>query len=357
MMGSAFDTHAACPPVVLVPAYEPDEKLLRMVEEGLAAGVPRFVVVDDGSPQRCGQWFQKLEALGVSVCRHPKNRGKGEAIKTGIRYVLDTWPQCPGIVTADADGQHATADILKLLAALPDCPQGLLLGVRDFSGREAPLNSRLGNRVTSLVFRLLTRRRCPDTQTGLRGIPAALFPLALEAEGSRYEYEMNFLLEVAAQKREIRAVPIATIYLDGNRSSRFRVVRDSFLIYRRPLTFALVALLSTGVDFGAFYLILWLCFAGDPAKALAATIPARVLSGVVNFVGNKTLTFRSQGKALPEMLRYLALFVAVMLLSGNLVAWLSALPVPVLLVKAAVDAGLFVCNYWVERRWVFRARK
>lgn len=342
------------PAVVLVPAYEPDEKLLCMVEEGLAAGIRRFLVVNDGSSPECGVWFRRLEALGVPVCHHDRNRGKGEAIKTGIRYVLERWPQCPGIVTADADGQHATEDILKLLDALPGCPEGLLLGARDFSGEEVPFNSRLGNRVTSSVFRLLTRVKCPDTQTGLRGIPAKLFPLALEAEGSRYEYEMNFLLEVAAQKREIRTLPITTIYLDGNRSSHFRVVQDSFLIYRRPLTFLLVSLLSTVIDFALFYLVLGVFFAGDGAHALAATIPARLVSGVVNFLGNKKLTFRSQGQALPELLRYLTLFVVVMFLSGNLVTVLSFLPLPVLCVKAVVDVLLFVCNYLVERVWVFK---
>lgn len=343
------------PAVVLIPAYEPDEKLLRLVEEGLAAGIRRFLVVDDGSSPSCGVWFQRLEALGVPVCRHDQNRGKGEAIKTGLRYILKTWPQCPGVVTADADGQHAIADILKLLQALPDCPEGLLLGTRDFSNPDTPFNSRMGNRITSSVFRLLTGKRCPDTQTGLRGIPAALFPLALEAEGSRYEYEMNFLLEAAWQGRELRTVPISTIYLDGNRSSHFRVVRDSFLIYRRPLTLVLVSLLSTAVDFGVFYLVLWLFLAGDPARAMAAAVPARLLSGTINFIGNKVFTFRSQGKALPELLRYLVLFFVMMFLSGNLVALLSVLPVPVLLIKALVDILLFVCNYLVEHKWVFKA--
>jgi len=343
------------PPVVLIPAYEPDEKILRLAEEGLAAGIQRFLVVDDGSSPGCGVWFQKLEALGVPVCRHDKNRGKGEAIKTGLRYILNTWPQCPGVVTADADGQHAVADILRLLQALSECPEGLLLGTRDFSNRDTPFNSRMGNRITSFVFRLLTGKKCPDTQTGLRGIPAALFPMALEAEGSRYEYEMNFLLEAAWQGREIRAIPISTIYLDGNSSSHFRVVRDSFLIYRRPLTFLLVSLLSTAVDFGVFYLVLWLFFAGDPAHAMAATVPARLLSGIINFIGNKVFTFRSHGKALPELLRYLVLFFVMMFLSGNLVALLSVSPVPVLLIKALVDVVLFVCNYLVEHKWVFKA--
>lgn len=337
---------------VLIPAYEPNEYLLDTAKDLLA--VAPIVVVDDGSSPSCAAYFDQLEALGVCVCHHDRNRGKGAALKTGIRYIAEHLPDCAGIVTADADGQHAPADIRRVAERTVQAGDALVLGVRDLNQAHVPKNSSLGNRITSKVFRLITRIDCPDTQTGLRGIPAALFPLALAAEGDRYEYEMNFLLDAAGQKFKFDMLPIQTIYLDDNRASHFRVVRDSFLIYRRPFTFLLGALLSTLVDLTAFSLLLRFLFHGDRSHVFLASVLARVLSGCVNFVFNKRLTFRSEGNSLRESLRYLCLFLVVMLVSSKGAALLSWLPLPMVLIKAVVDTLLFVGNYFIERKWVFR---
>lgn len=341
---------------VLIPAYEPDEHLTETVRALLAVHDGPVVVVDDGSSPSRAACFETLEPLGVLVLHHDRNRGKGAAIKTGFRYILERFPDCKAVVTADADGQHAPEDICRAARRTLRDGDALVLGVRDFRQEGVPRNSRLGNRVTSAVFRLITRVRCPDTQTGLRGIPAALFDLALSAEGERYEYEMNFLLDAAGQKFKFDMIPIRTIYIDSNRASHFRILRDSFLIYRRPVMFLLGALASSLVDLGAFYIFLRFLFRGDRAYAFSASVMARILSGCVNFIFNKKLTFRSSGNSARESARYLCLFLTVMLVSGKAVALLSRLaaPVPVLLIKAAVDLLLFAVNYFVERRWVFQ---
>lgn len=339
---------------VLIPAYEPDGRLPETVRALLEAGSGPVVVVDDGSSPACAACFDALEALGVPVCRHARNLGKGVAIKTGVRYVLEHFPNCKGVVTADADGQHSPEDIRRVAERTAREGAFLVLGVRDFSQENVPWRSFMGNRITSGVFRAITRVRCPDTQTGLRGIPAALFPLALAAEGDRYEYEMNVLLDAAGRRLPFDMVPIRTIYLDGNQSSHFRVVRDSFLIYRRPAMFLLGAAASALVDLAAFSLFLRFLFRGDRSRLFAATVLARLLSGCVNFLFNKRFTFRSRGSAARESGRYLCLFLATMLVSGAGVAALGRLPVPALVIKIAVDSLLFLVNYIVERKWVFR---
>ena len=343
--------------IILIPAYEPDEKLTDLVRRGTEAGLGTFVVVDDGSGPACAPVFQQVEALGAHVCHHEKNRGKGAAIKTGMTYIRETFPQAAGAVTADADGQHAVEDIQALAAEVRRKGESLILGVRSFDTDTVPWHSRAGNRITAAIFRLLTGIQCPDTQTGLRGIPAALFPLALATEGERYDYEMNFLIGAARQKVPLTMVPIRTIYLDDNKSSHFRVVRDSVLIYKKPVTFLLVSLLSSGTDLAAFWLLLRCLFGGQDHYIMLATILARVLSGVVNFVLNKKVTFRSGGSWGVESVRYLILFVACMLLSGGLVSLLSRLPVPTVLLKIVVDVALFVVNYYVEKLWVFRKER
>lgn len=339
---------------VLIPAYEPDERLVQTVKELAAAGIGPILVVDDGSSPSCAAYFDAVEGLGIRVCRHSRNMGKGAAIKTGIRYILEHYPRCAGIVTADADGQHSTEDICRVAERTARAGDALVLGVRDFDQEGVPRNSFMGNRITSLIFRMITHVRCPDTQTGLRGIPAGLFPLALAAEGDRYEYEMNFLLDAAQRGFVLDMIPIRTIYLDGNSSSHFRVVRDSFLIYRRPITFLFVAAASSLVDLAAFWFFLYVSFQNDRNLMFPATVLARLLSGCVNFLLNKRLTFRNRGNTLRTGARYLCLFLAVMLASGAGVTLLSRLPIPALLIKIVVDSLLFVVNYTVQRNWVFR---
>ncbi len=339
--------------LVLIPAYEPDEHLPQTVTALMAGGLGPVVVVDDGSSAAYAAIFARLEALGVCVCRHAKNMGKGAAIKTGIGYIMARFPRCAGVVTADADGQHAPSDIARVAERTAQT-SGLVLGVRNFDRASVPSSSYFGNRITSVIFRLITGTRCSDTQTGLRGIPAALFPLALAAEGNRYEYEMNFLLDVAEQKLSIDMLPIKTIYLDGNRSSHFRKVRDSLLIYRRPVAFLGGAILSSLVDLTAFYIFERLVFGSGRTGLFFSSVLARLLSGGVNFFYNKKITFRRRGNMLRESGRYLCLFLAVMLVSSQGVALLSWLPVPTVLIKAIIDVVLFVVNYFVERKWVFR---
>lgn len=349
-----FGCDSAGQTVILIPAYEPNEQLLKTVKGLLAAEIGPIVVVDDGSSRSCAAYFDVLEDLGVCVCRHSRNMGKGAAIKTGIRYILEHYRRCTGVVTADADGQHSPEDICRVAERTAQAGDALVLGVRDFDREGVPWNSLLGNRVTSLIFRMITHVRCPDTQTGLRGIPAGLFPLALAAEGNRYEYEMNFLLDVVQRKHELDMIQIQTLYMDGNSSSHFRLVRDSLLIYRRPLTFLFGALTSSLVDLAAFCVFLRFLFQNDRDWLFAASVLARLLSGCVNFALNKRLTFRSRGDTLREGGRYLCLFLAVMLVSSAGVTLLGRLPVPALPVKIAVDSLLFAVNYAVQSKWVFR---
>ena len=248
--------------VVLIPAYKPEEKMLKLLESlsgfsgGSAAGDRRgkeentgintekavsaetaeidgIVIVDDGGQEEYRALFDAAEAMGCRVVHHEVNRGKGAAIRTGIREAMECFGADVHVVTADADGQHLPKDILRVARAVLDhnargdaAGPVLVLGVRDFSGRDVPARSRLGNRITAAFFRLSTGTSCGDTQTGLRGIPAALLPLSLETEGDRYEYEMNFLTE-AVRKADLVQIPIETVYEEGNRSSGLGTVSHS----------------------------------------------------------------------------------------------------------------------------------
>lgn len=205
-------------PVVLIPAYDPDARLLPLLK-ALGEVFARIVLVDDGSV-RGREILSAASPLVERVLVHAANRGKGAALKTGLAYI-----GAEDVVTADADGQHTIADIVRVADALSECRGGLVLGERALAG-DVPLRSRFGNAFTRLVFRL-AGVRVTDTQTGLRGIPGSLVERVAAIPGDRYEYELLMLLDTRRHAERPCTVPIETVYFDGNKGSHFRPFGDS----------------------------------------------------------------------------------------------------------------------------------
>jgi glycosyltransferase involved in cell wall biosynthesis len=221
--------------VTLLPVFRPGPHLGELVSELLADGADaaRVVVVDDGTGPAGDPALSAVRELGCPVLRHPVNRGKGAALKTGFRYAADTHPGLD-VVSADADGQHRAADI-RLVASLAGRDR-IVLGVRRFDAM--PPRSRIGNELTRVLFRAITGRHVSDTQTGLRAYPAGLLDHLGTIQGERFEYEMNVLLDAAAAGRDIEEVVVPTTYLDGNSASHFSGITDSLRVYRPLLRFA-----------------------------------------------------------------------------------------------------------------------
>ncbi len=216
-------------PVVVIPAYEPDEKLLSLLKK-LREHFRRIVVVDDGSTRAAGI-FAEADRYVERVLVHRVNRGKGAAIKTALAHLGEV-----DVITADADGQHTVEDIAKIAEGLKTHRNGLVLGVRAFSGK-VPLRSRFGNWWTRWFFFLLTGLEISDTQTGLRGIPAPLVARVGALPGDRYEYEMVMLADARHHAEKPLQIPIETIYLENNATSHFSPIRDSVRIYRALFRF------------------------------------------------------------------------------------------------------------------------
>ena len=205
--------------IILIPAYEPDEKLVDLVTSLRCSG-QTIVVVDDGSGTEYRPVFHRARSLGCDVIGHLPNRGKGDALKRGFRHIAAVYPG-QDVVCADCDGQHTLPDIARVADAVGEHRAGIVLGSRQFAG-DVPLRSRFGNDVTRMVFRVATGRRLQDTQTGLRGYPAWMLGWLQTIEGERFEYELEVLLAARRAGVELHEVSIATIYLEENASSHFR---------------------------------------------------------------------------------------------------------------------------------------
>lgn len=339
--------------VILIPAYNPDDKLIRLIDELIFLKIP-IVVVNDGSDKCFNYIFEIIKSKSrVKVINHEINWGKGAALKTGIKYIMENYKECTGIVTADADGQHLPKDIIKMGDCINKNPNSLILGVRDFNKENIPLKSRLGNKITSLIFLLVAHKNCRDTQTGLRGIPKYLFNKCLSIEGDRYEYEMNMLMKMARDNIEFIYEEITTVYIENNKSSHFNPISDSIKIYFNILKFSLSSLLSSALDIGVFTGLIYILHMSLGYEILVATILARIISGTFNFVVNKLWVFSSESKTRDESVKYIVLFISIMLCSYLGVILLSFLAIPIILIKIIVDGSLFILSYQIQSRFIF----
>jgi glycosyltransferase involved in cell wall biosynthesis len=345
-------------PVIVIPAYRPDVRLPALIKELTEKSELPIILVDDGSGPEYAGIFKELKSLyGCSVCAHGQNRGKGAALKIGIREAVRLYPRASGIITADADGQHAPEDIFRVATALDDASDTLILGARDFSSETVPFKSKWGNRITASVFGCATGVRVCDTQTGLRGIPMSFAETSLNIPGERFEYEFNALLRAAEDRIPIREVTIQTIYLDENKSSNFRAVRDSVRIYTNFIKFSASSLCSAVADLSLFTLFAQCVFGGASIGILCSTVLARLLSGALNFSLNKRWVFSTRPGDGAYLLRYAALFFGQMFTSWMLVTALAALLPQFTIAKVIVDTGLFIMSYFVQKKVIFRPAK
>lgn len=342
---------------VLIPALDPNNKLVDLVKELNQIGLVNVVVIDDGSENSSRAVFDEVQTHGhgAKIYHHQNNRGKGAALKTGIATIKKNQPHSIGVVTADADGQHAPHDILKVAKALA-ADNIMVLGTRDLSCPDVPLTSKIGNLFSAIYYKLKTGRLLKDTQTGLRGIPAKHFDFALNVEGDRYEYEMRFLEQMNEKNIAYRTLDIETIY-EKDRVTHFRAVSDSYMIYKTFFKNIASSLLSATVDITSFMLLVYV---GN--SIFSATAIARIISGIFNFSLNKIWVFEKKNShnTRNESLKYLALFIMQMGFSGLLTGALSDVfnfHNGLLISKIWVDCFLFVTNFMVQRFWIFPSHK
>lgn len=348
---------------VIIPAYEPDERLLELLGKLKEKMLTPVIVVNDGSGEQYNEIFNKAaESLtdDGTVITYDRNRGKGYALKTAFEYVIHQYPNAIGCVTADSDGQHTADAISEVRSTLFNHSESLILGTRTFNKDDIPWKSRFGNKLTVRVFKNATGVLVHDTQTGLRGIPLSFMRDCLQIKENRFEFEMRMLID-STGKYPVIEVPIETIYdSKENHKTHFDPLKDSIRIYKllmgRFFRYILSSLSSSILDLVMFE-IFCLIFRGRiNAYVAAATIYARIISAVYNYSVNYKLVFRSRENVAASVLKYAALAVIQMSLSALLVtAGVKLITmVPEVAVKAVVDTCLFFISYYVQKKFVYR---
>lgn len=221
-MTVAVEENEVC---AVIPTYQNAKTLLKVVAD-VHRVVDTVFVVDDGSNDGTAALLDKATGneRPEKVLTHPKNCGKGAALKTGLTYARQQGFRYA--VTVDADGQHRADDIPALLKAVEEEPDALAIGSRDLQHENMPAKSTFANRFSNFWFALQTLQRLPDTQSGLR-----IYPLrrlhGLRWMSARYEAELTLLVFSAWAGVKLLPVPVSVYYPPRDqRVTHFRPGRD-----------------------------------------------------------------------------------------------------------------------------------
>ena len=208
----------------IIPAYH-EERHISDVVRRTRGQLDHVLVVDDGSRDTTARCAREA---GAEVIVHSQNRGKGEAIKTGLRHWLDR--QFIHVIILDADGQHLPEEIDRFIAAAAQAgDRSFFLGNRMNNLTGMPFVRRVVNRYMSNRISRICRQEIPDTQCGFRMLARQLIPELLDG-GNRFDYETEMLIIASRKGYRIESVPITTVYSDE--VSSIHPARDTIRFFK-----------------------------------------------------------------------------------------------------------------------------
>jgi hypothetical protein len=331
---------------IVVPCYNTSFRC-RDVIAAAAPFADVVVAVDDGSTDDTSM---HLEAAGCLVLTLPVNGGKGAALETGFRWLLQDAAlrrETLGyVLTMDGDGQHDAADIPALIAGAVRTGADLVIGTRD--PRKMPRKNRIGAHYSRLLFLIGTNTFVADTQSGFRLLSAPLLASLIDRVAWRgFESESEVVWRTLQRGGRVAAVPISTVYLDGNRGSKFNAWRDSVRIasvFNRQLRWTVSMAMLDFVAFG------FLATAGRLSPA-AANVASRALA-----VACQAWFRRDYARGVRHLVRdqglgwCLLAFLGHLALTTGLVAGLAFLGAPAILAKAMSQLVGYLATFGVVDR-------
>ena len=338
--------------VLLIPAYNPERKIVPVVRQLAEKSLfEQIVIVNDGSREDRASVFTDLSNITtVRILEHKTNRGKGAALKTGFRYILDAVGDCRGVVTADADGQHSGKDIISVSGQLT--PGRLTIGTRQFD-RDTPFRSHFGNRVTRGIMRWFFKVDLRDTQSGLRAIPIGLLPSLLKIKFNRYEFEVEMLMIAKKEGYRFHETAIDTIYEQNNSSSSFNPLVDSAKIYFVLFRYILASIVTAAVD----YIVFFTGYAFIP-DILICTYLARLIALFVNFVILKQFVFHSKAKILGQGLKYLMIVIISGFISSIAIEHFNShFGFSIVMSKISAELLLYFGIFIAQKEFVFKKER
>jgi len=350
---------------IIIPSYNPDDRLYGTVRTLSERGAEHIIVVDDGSSPAYHRLFSEVAVLrGCELLCHTENRGKGAALKTAMAHCLSAYPNLRGVVTVDGDGHHRANDVISCAQKMKSSGQ-VILGQRGKRDRTLSKRGHFGNRMTSLAISLVCDFDIPDPLSGLRGIPARYIPLFLNTKGDAYDFETNMILDMKRHDVPFRTFPILGEYFADGSKSHYRPLRDSVKITAELLRFFGQQFKYLGSSLGCYaaeYVLfhLFLLYLPELGVTLSNYI-CRLFSGTVNFLINKHIVFGVKKNNSTTILKYIALVILVMMASTQLIVIFNRIfhteaNTAAKFIKIPVDVAMFFVGYFLQKKWVFKKK-
>ena len=316
--------------VVLIPVYNPNEKIMQEFLGKLIKKFTNIVFINDGCSKKHDKFMNNL-AKSYPVVKHSVNLGKGRGLKNGINYILENFSKAKVIVTADCDGQHSVEDIKKCSDIAKKNMDALVLGVRDFSDNLVPRRSKFGNVITRNVLYSFVGVKVSDTQTGLRAMSLNIAKKLIDVDGERYEYETNCLIETKSRNIPIKEVVIETIYINNNETSHFNPVKDSIRVYKLFASYLLFTLLAYiietvifNVNHAIYVMPLFLLF-------------SKIVSSIIKIIFNNHINYKY--------------IIVNYIISALILSFISS---KVVLIKILIDIIMFILSLFLIK---FKTKK
>jgi glycosyltransferase involved in cell wall biosynthesis len=203
----------------LIPAFNEVAGIAGVVA-GVRPHVAGVLVVDDGSSDGTAA---AAESAGATVIRHSDNRGKGEAVRTGLAAILESG--ATHVLLLDGDGQHDPADAPALIEGVRAGRGDFVLGERSFDSATMPRSRYWTNRISSWVIsRFFIGADVGDAQSGYRVVATDVLR-RLRLSGRGYEIETEMLIKAARRGARLARVPIHLRYEGA--ASKLRPLRDT----------------------------------------------------------------------------------------------------------------------------------
>ncbi|MDQ6528538.1 DUF2062 domain-containing protein [Flavobacterium sp. LHD-85] len=204
---------------VIVPTYN-NQKTLKKVLDSILDFTTNVIIINDGSTDSTSEILKSYSEL--TQIHHPKNLGKGRALRNGFRKALEL--NFEYAITIDSDGQHFAADIPIFLEAIQEEPSALLIGSRNMTQENVPKKSSFGNKFSNFWFKFETGIKLDDTQSGFRLYPLRLLPKRFYT--NKFEFEIEVIVRAAWKGIVVKNIPIQVLYDPAERVSHFRPFQD-----------------------------------------------------------------------------------------------------------------------------------
>lgn len=320
-IATEFDKLKCC---VIIPTYNNQQTLADVIAD-VSDYTSNVIVVNDGSTDATNAILSQIN--NIELVSYQKNKGKGYAIRQGIKRALGLGYEFA--ITIDSDGQHYAKDLPSFIEEIKIQPNALLIGSRFMEGKNQPKSSGFANKFSNFWYQVETGLKLPDTQSGYR-----LYPIkALENKKwfcNKYEFEIEIIVRAAWAGVQVKSVPIDVFYPSKEeRITHFRPFKDffrisvlntvlvtlAFLIYRPKMIFREFK----GKSFKEIYR-LHIINANETNQRMAAAVGFGVFMGVFPIWGyqllvgfllahwfklNKAIFFVAANISLPPMIPFI----------------------------------------------------